>query len=967
MNPASETIDQTQENSHSEEPSREIGLRIRSIENMTESLEDLLEDLKHHFHCDAITIFALDRANRQLYSKNYISDVIPEIRVDISLKNLAGFVAATGKSINIDNANDPDELAKHHPQLTHGVTTDETLDFNTKSMLVIPLPYNRKLIGVLEVINKKNEGVFSEEDLKLARDLSPAMGLVLAKLEEEERLGIQPKKIDCSVSSPDADENSGVSSEEKLHKISQAIHSAKNVDEILIELKDSILEIFEADKITIYAQDSATSEIYSKFKSGDETAEIRVPISPASIAGCVAMMQKSVTIMDVHHPEELQAYHPDLSFDDSWDKQSGQETRNMLVYPMIHNEKLMGVLQLINKKDEGLFTERDERFASLMAETLALAISNQEKFVAAKPTKFSYLIDNGLISEEELASSIAQARKSQIDVEAILLGTVNIPRKELGKSLEVFYDLPYYGYHDSIILPKEVLSGLNNNFLAKNYWIPIQNDGAKVVILTNDPTHPDKLQNIRQIFSKYEIELKVGLKADIIDFLNSVLGVEETQFEAPESEEMSSLLTALQNEKEEELVDTQDDYDESNAISETDSTIVRLVNKILIDAYDRGVSDVHIEPGIGKDKVNVRFRKDGECVVYEEIPSLYKQAIISRIKIMSRLDIAERRMPQDGKIKMRYGKKEIEYRVATCPTVGGNEDAVLRILAQSKPLPLEKMNFIERNLELTKEQISKPYGLVLVVGPTGSGKTTTLHSCLGHINTPKRKIWTAEDPVEITQKGLRQVQMLDRIGLNFARAMRSFLRGDPDVIMVGEMRDTETASIGLEASLTGHLVFSTLHTNSAPETITRLLDMGMNPLNFADALLMIAAQRLVRTLCKECKEDYHPSKEEFDIIEQEYGPESFKKLGIEYNDDLLLKKPVGCQACGDTGYAGRTAIHEILEGTQEIKRLIVKGAMVEEIRTQARADGMVTLKQDGIQKIFRGDTDLKQVLAVCIV
>ena len=336
---------------------------------------------------------------------------------------------------------------------------------------------------------------------------------------------------------------------------------------------------------------------------------------------------------------------------------------------------------------------------------------------------------------------------------------------------------------------------------------------------------------------------------------------------------------------------------------------------------------------------------------------------------MSRLDIAERRLPQDGKIKMKYGKKEIEYRVATCPTVGGNEDAVLRILAASKPIPLDKMNFSKRNLEMIQTYAEKPYGLILVVGPTGSGKTTTLHSTLGHINKPDRKIWTAEDPVEITQEGLRQVQMLPKIGLDFARAMRSFLRGDPDVIMVGEMRDVETCSIGLEASLTGHLVFSTLHTNSAPETITRLLDMGMNPLNFADALLLIAAQRLVRTLCKECTEEYHPTREEYDILVHEYGSEELfnKNIGIPYSEELRLKKPVGCSKCTDTGYAGRTGLHEVLEGTDEIKRMVMKKALMEEIREMAISEGMTTLKQDGIWKVFKGDCDLKQVMSVCIV
>ena len=338
----------------------------------------------------------------------------------------------------------------------------------------------------------------------------------------------------------------------------------------------------------------------------------------------------------------------------------------------------------------------------------------------------------------------------------------------------------------------------------------------------------------------------------------------------------------------------------------------------------------------------------------------------SRIKIMSNLDIAERRLPQDGKIAFKkYAPLDIELRVATIPTAGGNEDVVMRILAAGEPLPLDKMGMNERDYDEFIGMIEKPYGIVLVVGPTGSGKTTTLHSALHFINKPETKIWTAEDPVEITQEGLRQVQMLPKIGLNFASAMRSFLRADPDVIMVGEMRDEETVSTGIEASLTGHLVFSTLHTNSAPETITRLLDMGMDPFNFSDALLGILAQRLVRTLCKDCKESYHPSKDEFELLVRTYEGD-FDALNISYTDDLKLYRAKGCQKCSNTGYRGRTALVEILAGTSKMKSLIQNKAKMEDIREQAVADGMKTLMQDGIRKIFLGETDLMQVRKVCM-
>ena len=589
----------------------------------------------------------------------------------------------------------------------------------------------------------------------------------------------------------------------------------------------------------------------------------------------------------------------------------------------------------------------------------------------ARQHKYSHLINENLIKQDELTKAITKSRKENIHIEEILLKNYKLERKDIGKSLELFYNVPYFGYSQSVVLPKHYFTGLNMNYLIKNVWVPVNNDET-VTVLVNNPMDMDKIRNIKMTFPKKEIEFKVGLKVDIMDFLGAKTSASELEEEEDDDhpareESVSALLESIKSEQEGTGLSMVEDEEDDDAIGDNDSSIVRLVNTIITDAYELGISDIHIEPGIGKNNLLVRFRKDGECQVYEEIPCAYKSAMVSRIKIIAKLDIAERRLPQDGKIKLKYGRKEIELRVATLPTVGANEDVVMRILAASKPLPLDKMNFSPSNEAMIKTAIVKPYGLVLVVGPTGSGKTTTLHSCLGYINTPKKKIWTAEDPVEITQKGLRQMQMHPKIGLDFARAMRSFLRGDPDVIMVGEMRDPETCGIGLEASLTGHLVFSTLHTNSAPETITRLVDMGMNPINFADALLVILAQRLVKTLCKSCRQDYHPTQEEFDVLVNEYGPNSFSRLEIEYNDDLLLKKAVGCIDCNESGYAGRTGLHECLEGTADIKRMIMQKASVEELRDKAIEEGMTTLKQDGVYKIFKGDCDLKQVLTVCIV
>jgi type II secretory ATPase GspE/PulE/Tfp pilus assembly ATPase PilB-like protein len=398
------------------------------------------------------------------------------------------------------------------------------------------------------------------------------------------------------------------------------------------------------------------------------------------------------------------------------------------------------------------------------------------------------------------------------------------------------------------------------------------------------------------------------------------------------------------------------------------------------------VSDIHIEPLPGKGKTGIRFRKDGTLVPYIEIPASYRNALVARVKIMCDLDISERRKPQDGKIKFRkYGPLDIELRVATIPSAGGVEDVVMRILTAGEPIPLDKLGVLPHNLERLRAAVEKPYGLFFVCGPTGSGKTTTLHSILHYLNTPETKIWTAEDPVEITQKGLRQVQVNRKAGLDFASVMRAFLRADPDIIMVGEMRDKETVSTGIEASLTGHLVFATLHTNSAPESIVRLLDMGMDPFNFADALLGILAQRLAKRLCGGCKEAYHPGQAEIDALLAEYC-EEFKATAAFKADagaarakvlalwkqryangegKFTLYRPVGCPEC-NKGYRGRIGLHELMIGTERVKQLLVEHSRVAALLAAALEDGMLTLKMDGIEKVLGGFTDVKMVRQVCI-
>ncbi len=397
-------------------------------------------------------------------------------------------------------------------------------------------------------------------------------------------------------------------------------------------------------------------------------------------------------------------------------------------------------------------------------------------------------------------------------------------------------------------------------------------------------------------------------------------------------------------------------------MDERASETVQLVNTLLLDAWRQRASDIHIEPDTRHNICKIRLRVDGTCYEYGQLPLETVRPFISRIKIMANLDIAEHRLPQDGKIviSLNDNEKTAEYRVAIVPTIDEQEDVVLRLLSSARTFTLDQLGLSASNLFTFSVMLNRPHGLILVVGPTGSGKTTTLHSGLRTINTPARKIWTVEDPVEITQTGLRQVQTNSKIGLNFPAALRAFLRADPDVIMVGEMRDRETTHIAIEASLTGHLVLSTLHTGSAAETIIRLLDMGIDPFNFADSLICILAQRLIKTLCQHCRAAYTPDEAELHELAEEFGETFFTVAREQSLMPFQLYKAVGCSKCIQ-GYSGRTGIHELLTNTTELKKIIKGRPSTDEIQTSIQQRGLLTMKQDGILKVLQGKTDLAQV------
>ena len=738
-----------------------------------------------------------------------------------------------------------------------------------------------------------------------------------------------------------------------LAKIYQRFKFTKKLPVAMRETEQDLIDLLDVKLITVYQCVNHCSELAAVVKAGDprgEEAEIRIPFSPASIAGYVGLSQRSLLVKDVNDNNELAQIHPRLRYNKSFSESKGWNVKSQIVVP-IKDEVLLGVLQIIRFEGDPELTRLDLKHALMVAQVLAKRFRSA---LQATQGPYDYLVQQDKISAPDLTAVLKKTSSYGGTATRTLMEDYKIDADTIGKSLELFYRVPYVGFDPKLELPMDLLQDIGMSYLRSNLWLPIGGDKKEAVILIDDPSDYRRIMEIQGVVNARNYSFRVGLAEHILQYLqDGSMDVEaDTNFD--------DVFSALGEEQAGVEFEEESDDDEEELAAT--SAVIQLVNKIITESARQGASDIHVEPGKDGAAGVVRIRVDGSCRELLRVPREHTAALIARIKVIARLDIAERRLPQDGKCKLKVGNKKLELRVATLPTVQG-ESAVLRLLAAGSAMPLNKLNLSKENYDQIIELSSQPHGLFLVVGPTGSGKTTTLHAVLGHINTADRKIWTAEDPVEITQPGLQQVQMLPKINFTFATAMRAFLRADPDVILIGEMRDQETAHIGVEASLTGHLVLSTLHTNSAPETITRLLDLGLDPVNFSDALLGVLAQRLMRTLCPNCKEAYQPEQQELEHLISVYGDEDFQKLEVD-PQKVTLYRPVGCSECGDSGYRGRTAIHELLVGTHELQSMIYHQASLDELRQQAKKDGMRTMKQDGIEKILAGLSDYQQLLRV---
>jgi type IV pilus assembly protein PilB len=554
------------------------------------------------------------------------------------------------------------------------------------------------------------------------------------------------------------------------------------------------------------------------------------------------------------------------------------------------------------------------------------------------------LVRAGLVTQEQFERALEEQKRSGGLISSNLIKLGYVKEEELLRFLSQQYGLPTIDLA-KIRIPPDVIKLIPMDVAQKHRVLPVSRAGSTLVLAMSDPTN---------YFAIDDIKFLTGYNIDVVVAEESALK-EAIDLYYEQASSLDQVMTGLED-MEFEVVGDEEDVDvEELERATSDAPVVKFVNYILTDAIRKEASDIHLEPY--EKMFRVRYRIDG--VLHEVIrpPMKLKNAIISRLKIMANLDIAERRLPQDGRIKLKALGREMDFRVSVLPTLFG-EKIVLRILDKSAlQLDMTKLGFEKEALEEFRRAIYQPYGMVLVTGPTGSGKTTTLYSALSELNKVTQNISTAEDPVEYNIPGVNQVQMHEEIGLNFAAALRAFLRQDPDIILVGEIRDFETAEIGIKAALTGHLVLSTLHTNDAPSAVTRLLNMGIEPFLVTSAVNLIIAQRLARKICPECKEPV------------EVSPQVLVDMGMSDADARTTRvyRGRGCPNCSETGYRGRIALYEVMTLTEELKEMILEGASASELKRAARLGGMKTLRESGLQKIKDGITTIEEVVRVTAV
>lgn len=723
----------------------------------------------------------------------------------------------------------------------------------------------------------------------------------------------------------------------KIIEIRKLLDSSSSLLDAYQRLEPLILQYFNADRMSIFQRRANQQDLLAKLKTGGEVAQIAIPLNTKSIAGYVALSQKPVVIESTQDHHFINKIHPSLRFNGDVDKVTGYQTKNMICTPIIHHGVMLGALQIINRSS-ATHSIGELKFANDIARLIGLKYRAE---IICTDGPFDYLIEQGFISREELNHVVNRSENPE-ELINTLIKSFGIHENDVGNALAVHFQIPYIGYSPQKYYFSDINLKLSHAYMERNQVVIVEEKYGDPIILMAAPNDSAVLLEIETVIPDQRFKIAVG-------FTWNIQRYQAQRHRRAKRGDIKTIAAELNADTEKVLID-------ANVELDNEPAIVQFVSRLLEDAFKREASDIHIEPN--KDALTkIRYRIDGECVDIQDISYQKHRAIVSRIKIMANLNVAESRLPQDGKLSISLFDNKVEFRVATLPTVDG-EALVLRLLASSDVLPMNELSLLPATRKKLQQLITKPYGILLVVGPTGSGKTTTLHSVLHSLNGSNKKIWTAEDPVEITQKGIQQVQVHPAIGLTFARALRSFLRADPDVILIGEMRDKETAQAALEASLTGHLVLSTLHTNTAPATISRLLEMGIEPLNFSDACLGVLAQRLVKTLCSKCKQVRKINDEEYRYL---HAVLMNTHEAHRLKEDSTVHIANGCQTCNHTGYKGRMCVNELLVMNEPMRALVRNHASTDDLLKQAIQDGMLTLAQEAAIKVLAGHTDIPQL------
>ncbi|MEO5334863.1 MAG: Flp pilus assembly complex ATPase component TadA [Magnetococcus sp. YQC-5] len=738
-----------------------------------------------------------------------------------------------------------------------------------------------------------------------------------------------------------------------LHQLLLQLHYTKNLFLVQEKIEQAILELVPSAGCIIYKR-GMDGEFHATLPGQVNKRERKFVYFPGcnSLVGYVALTREKLILQDCENQQEIFKYHSRLVNDPALEKHLGVTFRSLLLWPIFSDTVHVGVLQLHNRQNH-VFSAAD----LWKIEMVTTFIGQKFRYeLAGTSSPFEQLVLSGKLSKKRLDDLLQQAKNAGMTPSRVLMEEGGISSWELGRSLERFYQTTWVEYDPHRKIPKDLMQGLNRKWILKNCFVPIAGSREKVEILIDDPTDIERILEIERHIEARSYIFRVGIHEDIIRYLS-----QEVTHEVVNLESIQSLGEIINRESDISLYLP----GKNNNSLEGESLVVKLVNQIFVLVQKNRGSDLHVIPQTPPQPIALKLRVDGVCQHLTTLPFALLHPIISRIKIMADLDITERRLPQDGKIHLRSTKNLVGIRVAILPTVHG-ESAVLRFAGEARNFQLEHLDFAPDLLIKLKKLVASPYGLILVVGPTGSGKTTTLHALLKTINTPDKVIWTVEDPIEIIQDGLRQVQVNTKAGLDFAMVLRSLLRADPDVIMIGEMRDSETARIAVKASLTGHLVLSTLHANSAVECVSRLLDMGLDPIVFADSFLGVISQRLVRTLCNQCKIPRKPNLEEELFLQDLRFQSLLQQAGLLPGKSLVVYSAPGCEYCNGIGYKGRTALHELLINSKTLRHLIRQQVGSMDIQQAIEKEGFYSMAHDGVFKLLAGQIDYQEFVRVIL-